>query len=53
MNFKTHIVGDADLYNDMLEQEVKSSITEGNKRFGASLGAVIARNTDDDFYIDQ
>jgi len=53
MKFTTNIIDDGDLYNDMLEQEVKSSISEGNKRFGAALGSVIARNLDDDFYMDQ
>jgi len=43
---------DSDLFEDMLENEVRENIREGNTLLGAALGARLLGQEDNDFLID-
>lgn len=49
---KDFLYRDSDLFEDILENEVRENIREGNTLVGAALGARLLGQDDDDFLID-
>jgi len=50
-NYVSGVLNDSDIYKDMLRHQVESSISRGNIKYGAALGAGLLGddNFNDDF----
>ena len=49
---KDFLYTDQDLFEDILENEVRENIREGNTLLGAAIGAKLLGQDNDDFLID-